>query len=156
MRSARKGYFFRIIGIGLFMLATQACRTNSTNDEPVSNKALFTLDCDLNGANGVLTMQAELVANTGITWGSGSNPDITGVIATGDYTMYTSGDLRSTVAYYTFTGEDSFADFVNHGNYNRFLVQWQDMENGIIMNVNPFGPGPTQHTCVLTSSSYVE
>ena len=154
MRSARKGYFFHIIGLAIFMLGIQACQPNS-NNEPTSNKALLVFDCDLNGANGVLTMQIEAVANTGVTWSSGPDSDITGVIATGDYTLYTAGELRSDYAYYTFTGENSFADFVNHGNYERFRVQWYDMENGLIMVVNPFGPGPTQHSCAFRESELI-
>ncbi|GEM_PF-3328425 len=119
-----------------------------------SNTAHFVFDCDLNGANGQLDMDVEIVSDYGITWGGGSNPDITGVIGTGSYTLYTYGQLVSNTAYYTFTGENNFADFVDHYYNERFRVQWQETQDSLIMIVNPFGPGPTQHSCQLTDSYY--
>ena len=120
-----------------------------------SNRARFTFDCDLNGANAVLTMDVEAVNTTGIVFGSGPNPDITGVIATGEVTYLTSGEMRSAVAQYIFTGENNFADFTDLGTFARFRVQWVGTDAGLTMVINPFGPGPTQHACVSTGARYL-
>lgn len=146
----RSSIFFILLTVFLF----NACKSSSGSEEEIATKAQFQFDCDLNGAVGKMIMNVEAVANTGITWGSGTNPDITGVISTGDYTLYTEGEVRSDFAYYIFTGENSFADFTNMANSERFRVQWQEIDNGLLMVVNPFGPGPTQHVCTVTSSSY--
>ena len=102
-----------------------------------------------------MTMDIEAVAGGGVTWGPGPNPDITGVIGTGSYTFYTAGEVISNTAYYTFTGENQFADFVDHTYNERFRVQWQEVPNGLNMIVNPFGPGPATHYCQLTDSYYL-
>lgn len=119
-----------------------------------SNRARFTYDCDLNGANGELSIDIEAIGSTGIVFGSGPNPDITGVIGTGDYTYYTAGSLTSATAYYTFTGENSFADFLDRNTLDRFRVQWNLVDGGLIMVVNPFGPQPAQHSCQFKNSNY--
>ena len=99
-----------------------------------------------------MVMDMEVVADTGITWGSGSNPDITGVIGTSSYTVYTEGEIRSPTSYYVFTGGNNYADFTDMNTYDRFRVEWVEDTDGLIMIVNPFGEAPTQHTCVLTDS----
>ncbi len=120
-----------------------------------SNMARFTLDCDLNGMNGVLTMDVEAIDVTGAVFGPGANPDITGVIGTGEFTYVTAGELVSSVAHYVFTGRNDFADFTELGTYERFRVQWLLHEGGLTMLVNPFGPGPATHDCVTTSARYL-
>ena len=120
-----------------------------------SNQARFYFDCDLQGLTGEMVMDMEVVADTGITWGSGSNPDITGVIGTGDYIIYTQGEIRSPTSYYVFTGENNYADFTDMNTYERFRVEWVEDTDGLIMIVNPFGQAPTQHTCVLTDSELI-
>jgi hypothetical protein len=117
-----------------------------------SNRARFFFDVDLQGVLGELVMEIEVVGNSGLTWGPGANPEITGVISTGSYTLYTAGELRSPTAYYVFTGENQFADFTEPATSQRFRVQWSETQNGLIMTVNPFGPGPVQYPCVLTRS----
>jgi len=120
-----------------------------------SNKARFTFDCDLNGANGVLTMNVEAIGTTGVVFGSGANPDVTGVIATGSVLYVTSGTVESATASYTFTGENNFADFVDRYSFDRFRVEWIQTTTGLYMVINPFGPGPTMHDCRLTGSMYI-
>lgn len=120
-----------------------------------SNQARFRLDCDLGGVTGALTLDVEAVGASGIVFGSGSSPDITGVIGTGDVTYYTSGEVRSPVAHYVFTGANQFADFTETATFERFRVQWVPTAEGLDMVVNPFGPGPTQHSCVLTDARYL-
>ena len=36
--------------------------------------------------------------------------------------------------------------------FNRFRVQWSETGQTLIMIINPFGPGPTQHLCQTTSA----
>lgn len=146
--------FGALILIFVIPVLFNSCKTSNA-DQEVRTEAEFTFNCDLNGQNGRMLMQVEVVANTGITWGSGSNPDITGVISTGDYTLFTTGSVTSDAAYYTFTGENNFADFVDQTFNQRFLVEWREINNGLLMVVNPFGPGPTSHTCILVSSRYL-
>jgi hypothetical protein len=120
-----------------------------------SNIARFVYDCDLLGVNGELTITVEAVSTAGVVFGSGPNPDITGVIGTGSVSYLTAGELRSPSAFYVFTGRDDFADFVEINTSERFLVQW--VINGRELNLiaNPFGPGPTQHECVQRSADFI-
>lgn len=122
---------------------------------PPSNLARFTLDCDLGGMVGVLTMDVEAISVTGITFGPGPNPDITGVIGTGEVSYVTAGELVSSVAHYIFTGRNDFADFTALDTGERFRVQWLANDQGLTMLVNPFGPGPATHDCVTTSARYL-
>ena len=119
-----------------------------------SNRARFTFRCDLQGANATLQMDVEAVSTSGVTFGSGSSPSITGVIGTGGVTYFTAGEVRSATALYTFTGDNNYADMVDQGTLQRFRVRWDSTQNGILMTVNPFGPGPVQYACVLTDARY--
>lgn len=118
-----------------------------------SNMARFTFDCDLQGVNANMTMDVEAVGTTGLVFGPGANPDITGVIGTGDYNLFTSGEVVSPVARYIFTGTNQFADFTETTRFERFRVEWLSRDDGLIMVVNPFGPGPAQHFCLLTGTT---
>jgi len=120
-----------------------------------SSRVLFTFDCDLLGVTGELTMEVEAVGASGVVWGSGPSPDITGVIGTGDVIYYTAGELRSPNAHYIFTGENQFADFTETTTLERFRVQWSVHADGVDMIVNPFGPGPAVHRCLTTSARYL-
>jgi hypothetical protein len=117
-----------------------------------SNRARFYLDCDLNGQIGNMIMDIEAIGSSGVTWGAGPNPDITGVIGTGEYTLYVSGTLQSPNAYYIFSGENQFADFTEVNTYERFRVQWVAEQDGLIVIVNPFGDAPERHYCEVTNS----
>ena len=142
----------------VLVAALSACGDNDppgSNSDTTSNRARFVFDCDLLGVNGVLTVTVEVIGTSGIVFGPGPNPSITGVIATGEVSYLTAGDLRSPVAYYTFTGRDQFADFVEPATNVSFLVQWVINGQQLNMIINPFGPGPTQHVCVQTSAVYI-
>ena len=109
---------------------------------------ILRFQCDLNGMIGQMTMKATLVGNAGVTWGPGATPEITGVIGTGDYTIYYEGEIRSPTSVYVFRGENAYADFVEMGTYERFRARMDLTPNGqLIMTINPFGPGPAQHVC---------
>ncbi|MGF1509488.1 MAG: hypothetical protein ACFB9M_08300 [Myxococcota bacterium] len=121
-----------------------------------SNLARFTFECELTqGVSGTLTMDVEAISVTGVTFGSGPNPDITGVIGTGEVTYVTAGDLVSPFARYIFTGRNEFADFSDTGSFERFRVRWLPFPDGLIMEINPFGPGPTQHVCIQTGAEFL-
>ncbi|MBL4867319.1 MAG: hypothetical protein JKY67_13215 [Pseudomonadales bacterium] len=136
---------------------------NSVNENNISedtasgsgNQSRFFLDCDLQGLIGKMVMDVEIISSSGITWGSGPNPSITGVIGTGEYTLYVTGSLQSSNAYYVFNGENQFADFTELNTNERFRVQWVQKTNGLDMIVNPFGQGPTQHFCEQTGSQRI-
>lgn len=125
---------------------------SDSQGENTTNTARFYLDCDLQGLTGKMVVDIEIISSSGITWGPGPNPQISGVIATGEYTIYTEGELNSPTANYTFAGENQFADFTEVNTFERFRVQWVEETNGLTMIVNPFGPGPTQYYCELTNS----
>jgi hypothetical protein len=144
-----------LIGLAAPLAACGDSEPPSGGGGAVSNRAQFTFDCDLNGLNGVLTMVVEVVNTTGVVFGGGANPEITGVIGTGSVSYLTAGDLRSSTAYYTFTGRDGFADFVEPATSAAFLVQWVINGQQLNMIINPFGPGPTQHACVQTSAMFL-
>lgn len=120
-----------------------------------SNKARFSFNCDLGGVNGVLTMDVEAINSTGVVFGAGSSPDITGVVATGGVLYVTSGTVESATASYSFTGENNFADFVDRYTSDRFRVEWIQTTTGLYMVVNPFGPGPTMYDCRSTGATYL-
>lgn len=125
---------------------------NTPQSDTQSDMARFYFDCDLQGLTGQLVMDIEVISSSGITWGPGPDPEITGVIGTGDYTIYTDGELNSPTSHYVFTGENQFADFTDMNTYERFRVQWVEETDGITMIVNPFGPQPTQYFCAATDS----
>jgi hypothetical protein len=99
-----------------------------------------------------MVMDIEAIGSSGVTYGAGPNPDITGVIGTGEYTLYVSGTLQSPNAYYTFSGENQFADFTEVNTYERFRVQWVTEQDGLIIIVNPLGDAPERHYCEVTGS----
>jgi hypothetical protein len=133
--------------------------TVTVDSVPAGRRARFVFDCDLNGGIGVLIMDVEVVQDTGIVWGPGADPDISGVIATGSYDLFTEGLLSSfhdgSDIRYGFTGRNQFADFFRIGLPERFRVQWVEDGDELVMVINPFGPGPTQHRCTPTGSSYL-
>jgi hypothetical protein len=149
-----KVFFTSFISV-FFLTACGGDGGSSNGGGNASNMARFTYDCDLQGVIGSMILDAEAVGSTGIVFGSGPNPDITGVIGTGNYTLYTSGEVVSNVARYIFTGENQFADFTNTATFERFRVQWVSQDDDLIMVVNPFGPGPAQHFCQFTGASYL-
>ncbi|MEL7367837.1 MAG: hypothetical protein AAFN74_02910 [Myxococcota bacterium] len=138
----------------LVLGAAAACGGDGGDDDPssLSSSARFTYDCDLFGLVGKLTINVEAINAAGVVFGPGPTPDITAVIATGDVTLRTAGDLRSDVAYYTFTGRDSFADFTEASTFERFRVQWIVNGTQLTMVINPFGSIPTRQLCQQTSA----
>lgn len=130
--------------------------SNQTNPgtPPPSNRARFVFNCDLQGANGALTVDIEAINQAAAIWGSGPNPQITSVVSAGSVLYVTAGELRSATGYYVFTGENQFADFTDMRTYDRFRVQWVFEGGGLTMIINPFGQGPARHRCTLSSSTY--
>ena len=113
------------------------------------NPQLLQYHCDLNGMVGVMTVQVETIGNTGVVIGSGPDRPITGVIGTGGGTLVYQGEIRSQTGYYVFTGRDAFADFTDMQTHARFRVRFDQRQDGaLILTINPFGRGPTQHLCV--------
>jgi hypothetical protein len=129
--------------------------SGDNNSGTPTNKARILYDCDLNGVNGVLTINVELISDTGVTFGPGPNPDITGVIGTGGVTILTSGDLTSPNEQYIFTGTNDIADFTGVNTSERFRVRWIGTQQGVDLEINPFGPEPTRQSCVTTSAEFI-
>lgn len=105
--------------------------------------------CDIDGQRGQLSAQYEIIGNSGIT--SAPNGDITGVIATGDSTIYYQGQLVTPSARYSFRGENAYADFTDLGSYARFRVELISQGNTLTLVVNPFGDRPVRYFCQRNS-----
>ncbi|MGB0747741.1 MAG: hypothetical protein ACPGO3_03255 [Magnetospiraceae bacterium] len=105
--------------------------------------------CDLGGVAAQMRVNVEYVAQSGTTWSGGPTPNITGVVPTGQYTLYTVGEVRSPNAYYTFQGENGYADFTDMVRGERFRVQFVPQQGGMWMIINPFQPPQWQgrHFC---------
>ncbi|MEM9728679.1 MAG: hypothetical protein AAF997_08850 [Myxococcota bacterium] len=119
-----------------------------------SNTAEFSFDCSLNGLSGALVLQVEAVEASGITWGNGPNPDITGVIGTGEYTYYTTGSLTLPDRVYMIDGANQFADLWSNIPGDRLVVEWQLFDGGLTMVWDWFGaafPVP----CQMTNSRFL-
>ena len=95
--------------------------------------------CDIDGQRGILRAELETVGGTGIL----SNFRVIG--QQGSNTWVT-GELRTNTAYYTFSGENQFADFLDQQTGARFRVQWAPQVGGLIIVVNPFGDA-VQYYC---------
>ncbi len=93
--------------------------------------------CDLNGMQAQMLLNLEYVATSGVVGDPGSIPGI-GVIGTGQYRVYTSGEVRSPSGYYVFTGEGQYAEFTDMVSYDRFKVQFVDQRGGLLLIINPF------------------
>ena len=105
--------------------------------------------CDLNGAPAQMDLVLEYIANAGIVWGPGAYPTIEGGIATGDYHVVTAGEVRSSSAYYAFTGEGEYAEFTDMMSAERFTVRFVEQPGGLLLVINPYAePGwQGQHFC---------
>lgn len=118
-----------------------------------SNRARLEYDCNLNGIPGDLTLEIEAIGDSGITWGPGPNPDITGVIPTGDFIYYTTGTLALPDRTYGINGENYFAELWSNVPGDRITVEWQFQSNGLTMIWDWFNsarPVP----CALVGSSF--
>jgi len=101
--------------------------------------------CDIDGQRGQLIAQYEIIGSSGIT--SAPNGDITGVISTGESTIYYQGQLNTPSARYSFTGENAYADFTDLGTYARFRVELITEGDHLALVVNPFGDQPLRYFC---------
>jgi len=101
--------------------------------------------CDLNGAPAPMAMFVHYQTAFGVS--VGPTRQISGVFPTG-VNVYTAGQVASQTATYTFRGEHSFADLVDHTTGQQFRVQWvfDAARNGVWMKVNPYG-GTTTYFC---------
>jgi PQQ-dependent catabolism-associated CXXCW motif protein len=109
-----------------------------------------TFNCNLEGAPARLTAQVQAVTPAGV-W---IDPDLgkfAGAISTGEVNYYYGGSLVSATARYSFTGTNSYADFVDLIKNERFRVQMILQVPQLLMVVNPQGPGPVQYLCQLSN-----
>ena len=119
-----------------------------------SDKARFTFDCNVDGFVGALTLDVEVIEDFGVTWGPGSNPDITGVIGTGESIYYTTGTLSFSDRTYSISGRNSFADLWSNIPGDRLVVEWQVTDGGLVMVWDWFGSA-TPSRCDLTGSNFL-
>lgn len=147
--------FHRLLAVSLLAVLVAGCGDASNGSGgPGSNKARFTFDCNIAGFPGVLTLDVEAIGQSGITWGPGPNPSITGVIGTGDYTYYTTGTLSLPDRTYSISGENFFADLWSSIPGDRLTVEWQPGDNTMTIIWDWFDSA-TPYLCNLTGSSYL-
>jgi hypothetical protein len=71
------------VAMGLLAILAAGCGgSDGGSGSAGSNKARFTFDCNIGGFPGLLELEVEAIGQSGITWGPGPNPTITGVIDT--------------------------------------------------------------------------
>ncbi|MFW2389546.1 MAG: hypothetical protein ACN4G0_14495 [Polyangiales bacterium] len=151
----------RLFGVSFLaaaLLAAIAAGCGDANDGSggaSSNKARFTFDCVIAGFPGSLTLDVEAIGQSGITWGPGPNPMISGVIGTGEYTLYTTGTLTLPDRTYSISGENQFADFWSSIPGDRFTVEWQPSGTTMLIVWDWFNPAPATYQCDLTGSRYL-
>lgn len=142
----------RLLAVGLLAVMAMGCGDAGGSDGAGSNKARFTFDCSIGGFPGALTLDVEAIGQSGITWGPGPNPSITGVIGTGDYTYYTTGTLSLPDRTYSINGENFFADLWSDIPGDRLTVEWQPGDNTMTIVWDWFGAA-TPYPCNLTGST---
>lgn len=152
----RSRAFVRFFAASLLALLALGCGDGNDFAGPggngSSNKARFTFDCNIAGFPGALTLDVEAVGVSGITWGPGPNPDITGVIGTGEYTLFTTGTLALPDRTYSISGENAFADLWSNIPGDRLTVEWQASGDTLVVIWDWFGAA-TPYQCNLTGSS---
>ena len=136
-----------------FLGCGDAASVGNARGEP-SDQARFSLDCDFGGVRGALTLDVEAVGNTGVTWGTGPRPDITGVIPAGTNTLFTTGSFVLPDRTYAISGENSFADLWSNIPGDRLLVEWIPMDQGLTMVWDWQGPA-IPVPCQLTDARYL-
>jgi hypothetical protein len=92
--------------------------------------------CNVAGQQGLLRAQLEVVGSTGMV--SGLNGDFS-VIGGQGYNVWVTGNLRTSSDYFTFAGENYFADFINQNTNGRFLVEWVPQPGALTVVVDPYG-----------------
>lgn len=142
------------LAVGLLAALGVGCGGSSGSDGSGSNKARFTFDCNIGGFPGALTLDVEAVGQSGITWGPGPNPSITGVIGTGEYTFYTTGTLNLPDRTYSISGENSFAELWSEIPGDRLTVEWQPSDSTMIIVWDWFGAAAL-YPCDLTGSGFL-
>ena len=111
-------------------------------------QGILSYACQIDGRNAVLMARYEIIGKSGIT--TAHNGDISGVIATGDSTIYYQGQLVTPSTRYRFTGENAFADFVDLDSNARFRVQLLTEGDHLELIVNPFDTHSKRYNCQRT------
>ncbi|MGF1509790.1 MAG: hypothetical protein ACFB9M_09860 [Myxococcota bacterium] len=129
---------------------------NGIAGEP-SNRVRFAYDCNFGGTVVPLVMDIEAIGDSGIAYGPGVNPDIIGVVSTGDFIYYTSGSFEFPDRTYWFEGESIFAELWSNIPGDRLTVEWRQWEGGLIVVwdwFERFGPA-TQYPCQVVAARYL-
>ena len=105
--------------------------------------------CQIDGQSGQLTADYEIIGSSGVT--TALNGDISGVVATGNSSIYYHGQLSTPGARYSFTGENAYADFTDLITYARFRVQLITEGDHLALIVNPLGNQPLRYLCQRNS-----
>ncbi len=125
---------------------------------PTPSPGLMVAECSINGQPAKLVLQYETIENSGITWGPGPRPEITGVLGFGDYTYYWSGYIESPAVNLDLGGENSVLTHYDQTVWHRegrIFMTWTD-ETHFYLEVfeGQFPPG--RHYCVMTYSGSLE
>ncbi len=108
--------------------------------------------CTINGAPAQLQLQYEAIGGTGVTYGPGANPDITGVISDGSVTYYWGGTMSGGFGSIQLSGENNFLRFYDPNVYNRETVLEVTMTSDTSFYLTDvYGNYPGQHPCQITA-----
>lgn len=105
--------------------------------------------CNLGNVAGNLTADITAVSGAAV-FGDPTTGQFGGSFGTGEVNYQYGGSLTSSVAYYTFTGTNQFAEFTDHMNNSRFHAQFipQDQQGQLMMLiVAPETAGREQYMC---------
>lgn len=107
-------------------------------------------DCTISGQPAQMQLKYEAYNSTGITWGSGPNPDITGVIADGSVSYYWQGLLNGSFGQLQLSGQNNFLSFYDPNVLNRETTLKVTMtgDNSFYL-ADTRGNYPGQHPCTI-------
>ncbi len=107
-------------------------------------------ECTIRGEPAQLQLKYDAYNGTGITWGSGPTPDITGVIADGSVNYYWQGVLNGSFGQLQLSGQNNFLSFYDPNVLNRETTLKVTMTGGNSFYLEDTrGNYPGQHPCTI-------
>ena len=146
-----------IQSLSLFSFAASltSCGGVAVGFSSESETARFYLDCLFFGEFSQMELDIRTEARGFVVWGSQTNPQLRVVIGSSSHNYSTQGYLASPFGYYTFDGNNEFANFTDRQLSQRFLVEWHNSQSGFTLVTNPFQPNAFPHPCEVRASVFL-
>ncbi|MFH1517060.1 MAG: hypothetical protein ABIH17_04175 [Pseudomonadota bacterium] len=130
--------------LALASLALPAAAQNTTG--------YLAAQCTVNGEPAQMKLQYEAIGGSGVTYGPGANPGITGVISDGSVTYYWGGTLSGSFGQLALSGENAFLRFYDPNVLNRETVLQVTMTGDQSFYMEDVrGNYPGRHPCTITA-----